>query len=179
MLLSPDAEFITHARKLSTQAREPAPHYEHSEIGYNYRMSNLLAAVGRGQLEVLEERVQARRRIFEWYRARLGTLPGIDFMPEASWGRHTRWLTCLTIDPIAFGADRDQVRLALEQENIESRPVWKPLHLQPVFAGCEVVGGQVSEELFTRGLCLPSGTALTEEDLERVAAIVAATPEHT
>jgi len=172
MLVSGDKELIDHARKLATQARDPAPHYEHSEIGYNYRMSNVLAAIGRGQLEVLEDRVQARRKNFEFYQQALGDLPGIAFMPEAPWGRATRWLTCVTVDPAEFGADREAVRLALEAEDIESRPLWKPMHLQPVFAGCPVVGGAVAASLFERGLCLPSGTKLTNADLARVAGVV-------
>src|SRR5690606_8896863 len=122
MLVTGDAALAAHARKLATQARDPAPHYEHSEVGYNYRLSNLLAAVGRGQLRVLEDRVTARRRNFEFYRSSLGDLPGVHFMPEAGWGRHTRWLTTLTIDPAEFGATREQVRRLLEAENIESRP---------------------------------------------------------
>lgn len=172
MLVSEDKALVNHAVKLATQARDPAPHYEHSEIGYNYRMSNVLAAIGRGQLQVLEDRVQARRRNFEFYAQHLGSLPGIVFMPEAPWGRHTRWLTTLTIDPVAFGADREAVRLALERENIEARPVWKPMHLQPVFRGCECIGGAVAEDLFNRGLCLPSGSNLTEQELQRVVSIV-------
>ncbi len=173
MLVSDDGDLIAHARKLATQARDPAPHYQHSEIGYNYRLSNVLAAIGRGQLAVLEERVQARRRNFEFYQATLGRLPGIDFMPEAPWGRHTRWLTCITVDPVAFGASREEIRCALEAANIEARPVWKPMHLQPVFAGCERVGGVVAEALFENGLCLPSGSNLAQNDLERVVEIVA------
>ncbi len=172
MLVTPDAALAAHALKLATQARDQAPHYQHSEIGYNYRMSNVLAAIGRGQLRHLEERVAARRRNFAYYREALGDLPGISFMPEAGWGRHSRWLTTLTIDPAAFGADREAVRLALEAENIEARPVWKPMHRQPVFAGCEAIGGKVAESLFADGLCLPSGSNLTESDLERVVAIV-------
>ncbi len=172
MLVSADKGLIDHARKLATQARDPAPHYQHSEIGYNYRMSNLLAAVGRGQLRVLEERVRRKREIFDAYRGLLGDLPGIVFMPEAPWGRCTRWLTCITVDPQAFGATREDIRLALEAENIESRPLWKPMHLQPVFQGCEVVGGAVAEALFRDGLCLPSGTAMTQADIERVVAVV-------
>lgn len=172
MLVSPDEALITHARKLATQARDPAPHYQHSEVGYNYRMSNVLAGIGRAQLQVLEDRVQARRRNFEFYRAALGDLPGLEFQPEAPWGRHTRWLTCILIDPSEFGADREEVRLALESENIESRPVWKPMHLQPLFQGHECVGGQVAEDLFNRGLCLPSGSNLTIEDLERVVEVI-------
>lgn len=172
MLVSDDAELIAHARKLATQARDPAPHYQHSEIGYNYRLSNILAGIGRGQLQVLEERVQARRRNFDYYHERLGRLPGIDFMPEAPWGRHNRWLTCITIDPAQFGVDREQVRLALEAANIESRPIWKPLHLQPIFAECEMIGGDVSEAIFADGLCLPSGSSLTDADLEAVIGVV-------
>ena len=172
MLVSDDGDLAAHARKLATQARDPAPHYEHSEIGYNYRMSNLIAAVGRGQLEVLEDRVVARRRNFDFYRRALGDLPGVAFMPEASWGRHTRWLTTLTLDPAGFGASREDVRVALEAENIEARPVWKPMHLQPVFAGFEARGGAVAEGLFRDGLCLPSGSALVEDDLQRVVDVV-------
>lgn len=168
MLVSDDSELIEKARFLATQARDPAPHYQHSEIGYNYRLSNVLAGIGRGQLQVLEQRVQARHRNFEIYQQALGSLPGIEFMPEAAFGRATRWLTCLTIDPAAFGADREQVRLALAKAKIEARPVWKPLHLQPVFAGCECIGGEIAEKLFEQGLCLPSGSNLTTEDLERV-----------
>lgn len=136
-------------------------------------MSNLLAAVGRGQLRVLEERVQARRRVFQGYRQRLSGLPGIGFMPEAPWGRHTRWLSVITIDATEFGADRETVRLALEAENIESRPIWKPMHLQPVFRDYQAIGGAVAEELFHSGLCLPSGTNLSEEEQSRVVEIMA------
>jgi dTDP-4-amino-4,6-dideoxygalactose transaminase len=168
MLVSDDGEFIAHARKLATQAREPFVHYEHTEIGYNYRLSNVLAAIGRAQLTALDDRVRAKRRIFEYYRYQLGDLPGIAFMPEAPWGRATRWLTCITIDPGLAGTDREMVRLALEAENIESRPVWKPMHLQPVFAKYEAVGGSVAADLFEKGLCLPSGTQLTEDDLARI-----------
>lgn len=172
MLVSDDERLIAHARKLATQAREPVPHYEHTEIGYNYRMSNVLAGIGRAQLKVLEERVQARRRIFEYYYRHLSDLPGIEFMPEAPWGRHTRWLTTLTIDPKKFGATREDVRLALEAANIESRPVWKPMHLQPVYAGYETFGGAVAERLFRDGLCLPSSSQLTEEELNRVIQVI-------
>lgn len=172
MLVSEDAALVAHARKLATQARDPAPHYQHSEIGYNYRLSNVLAGVGRGQLKVLGNRAQARRRNYEFYARALSDLPGLEFQPEAPWGWHTRWLTCITIDPAEFGADREQVRLALETENIESRPVWKPMHLQPVFSPYPIVGGAVAEDLFDRGLCLPSGSNLTEEDLERVVTVI-------
>jgi len=189
MLASEDAGLIAHARKLSTQARDSAPHYEHSEIGYNYRLSNVLAAIGRGQLRVLDQRVERKRQIFAAYQRLLGDLPGITFMPEAATGRCNRWLTVILIDPVQFGATNDQVRLALGAEDIESRPVWKPMHLQPVFSECRVrsaecgveMGRQavargnsltVSERLFARGLCLPSGTAMSDDDLERVAAVI-------
>jgi dTDP-4-amino-4,6-dideoxygalactose transaminase len=172
MIVSDDAKLIARARKLATQARECAPHYQHEEIGYNYRMSNILAGVGRAQLQVLEERVQARRANFRFYYEALAEIPGIDFMPEAEWGRANRWLTCLTIDEELFGVDREAVRLALEEANIESRPVWKPMHLQPVFASCEAIGGSVAEDLFLRGLCLPSGSSLTEEELHRVVSVI-------
>ncbi len=172
MLVSDDEALISHARKLATQARDPAPHYQHSEIGYNYRMSNILAGIGRGQLQVLEERVQARRANFAFYQEELSDLPGIAFMPEAPWGRHSRWLTVIIIDPAQFGADRETVRLALEAANIEARPVWKPMHMQPVFAGYDVVGGSVAESLFANGLCLPSGSNLRPTDRARVVEIV-------
>lgn len=168
MLVTDDEALAKHARKLATQAREPAPHYQHTEIGYNYRLSNVLAGIGRAQLAVLEERVAARRRNFDAYQRALGDLPGIAFQPEAAWGRHSRWLTCLTIDPKDFGTDREGVRRALEAANIESRPFWKPLHRQPVFSGCEAVGGAVAESLFDRGLCLPSGSNLTEMERDQV-----------
>ena len=168
MLVSDDPDLVSKARFLATQARDPAPHYQHSEIGYNYRLSNVLAGIGRGQLRVLEQRVQARRRNFEVYQQALGKLPGIEFMPEAAFGRATRWLSCITINPAEFGANREQVRSSLAEQQIEARPVWKPLHLQPVFAGCESIGGAVSEDLFKYGLCLPSGSNLTNEDLEQV-----------
>jgi pyridoxal phosphate-dependent aminotransferase EpsN len=168
LLVSNDPEHCQRARYLATQARDPAPQYQHSEIGYNYRMSNLLAAVARGQLRVLEDRVRCRRANFEFYQAALGELPGIQFMPEPAGFRSTRWLTCITVEPAKFGATREDLRLALEQEDIESRPVWKPMHLQPVFQGCRVRGGAVSEALFRDGLCLPSGSNLSEEDRLRV-----------
>jgi len=191
MLASDDEALIEHARFLSQQAREPFVHYEHEEIGYNYRMSNVLAAIGRGQLRVLDERVRRKREIFDYYNDALADVPGIEFMPEADYGRCNRWLTVILITPEMFGADREAVRLALEKENIESRPVWKPMHMQPVFNPqitqitqidadfddkkrypCRVVGGEVSEDLFARGLCLPSGTAMTNGDLDRVIDII-------
>jgi pyridoxal phosphate-dependent aminotransferase EpsN len=168
MLVSEDPSLTAKAKFLATQARDPAPHYEHSEIGYNYRLSNVLAGIGRGQLKVLSDRVAARRNNFEVYKQSLGDLPGVEFMPEAPWGNSTRWLTCLTIDPTVFGIDREHIRLALAEANIESRPVWKPMHLQPIFKDCESIGGAISEDLFERGLCLPSGSNLSDEDLDRV-----------
>ncbi len=157
MLVSADKTLIEKARFLATQARDPAPHYQHSEIGYNYRLSNVLAAIGRGQLRVLADRVAARRANCAYYQKAFADLPGVTFMPEPAWGRGTRWLTCIVVDPKKLGADREAIRLALAEQNIEARPLWKPMHLQPVFAGCERVGGEVSAGLFERGLCLPSG----------------------
>jgi dTDP-4-amino-4,6-dideoxygalactose transaminase len=190
MLASDDKVFIEKARFLSQQARDPAPHYEHSAIGYNYRMSNIVAAIGRGQFKALDERVKRKREIFEYYQNALGDQPGIEFMPEAFYGKANRWLTVILITPEEFGADRETVRLGLEAENIESRPLWKPMHLQPVFqvegreAQCSrlkenesrvkarAVGGEAAEDLFNRGLCLPSGTAMMEEDLDRIITVI-------
>lgn len=176
MLVSDDEELIDGARFLATQARDPAPHYQHSAIGFNYRMSNVLAAIGRGQLRVLPERIAARRQNFERYRVALGGLPGIDFMPIAPHGEPNFWLSCIIIDQAQFGASREDVRLALEAHNIEARPLWKPLHLQPIFVGCRTRGGDVAASLFDRGLCLPSGSSLSIADLERVCKIVSETP---
>lgn len=170
MLVSADPDLIAHARKLSTQARDPAPHYEHSELGFNYRLSNVLAALGRAQLAVLPERVAARRRVNARYRELLADEPGITFMPEAPYGTSNQWLTCTLVDPEAFGADREAIRVALELMDIEARPVWKPMHLQPMFANDPIYGGEVSARLFERGLCLPSGSALSTEDQDRVVA---------
>ena len=171
-LVSDDSEAIARAKFLATQARDPAPHYEHSEIGYNYRLSNVLAAIGRGQLQCLEERVVARRRVFERYQEALVDLPGVTFMPEAAYGRSTRWLTCFTVDPDLFGATREDVRMALEAESIEARPVWKPMHLQPVFRDCRFIGRGISDLLFQNGLCLPSGSNLRDEEIDRVVSVV-------
>jgi pyridoxal phosphate-dependent aminotransferase EpsN len=172
VLLARDHDLIAHARKLSTQARDPAPHYQHSELGFNYRMSNIVAAVGRAQLEVLPERVAARRAVNARYRSLLEGLPGIAFLDRAPYGEPNDWLTCITVDPDGLGADREALRLALEAEDIESRPVWKPMHLQPYYAGHRCFGGSVGADLFERGLCLPSGSALTADDQERVVAII-------
>lgn len=168
MLVSDDGALVERARHLSTQARDPAPHYEHSDYGYNYRMSNLLAALGSAQLARLDRRVARRREIFEAYVAGLDDLAGVEFMPQPPWSRSNRWLTCVVLDPDAFGADREQVRTALEAENLEARPLWKPLHLQPVFADAPRVGGAVAEDLFARGLCLPSGSRMTPAEQQRV-----------
>jgi dTDP-4-amino-4,6-dideoxygalactose transaminase len=180
MLAARDGGVVERARKRSQQAREPAVWYEHAELGYNYRMSNILAAIGVGQLEALPQIVEKKRRIFGWYRDRLSGVGGVAFMPEAAYGRCTRWLTVLALE---VGGRRsevggpseavERVRLALEAENIESRPVWKPMHLQPVFRGATVYGGRISERLFAHGLCLPSGAGLDAGDVERVSAIVA------
>jgi len=172
MLVSERKDLIDHARKLSTQARDPAPHYEHSEIGYNYRMSNILAAIGRGQLKVLKERVGKRRYIFEKYKELLSDVPGLSFQPEAPWGRSNGWLTCILINKKEFGATREDIRLALEAENIESRPIWKPMHMQPVFKRCEFIGDKVAENIFRDGLCLPSGSAMNDNDIERVVHVI-------
>jgi dTDP-4-amino-4,6-dideoxygalactose transaminase len=168
MLVSNTGTFIERARYLATQAREPVSHYEHREVGFNYRLSNLLAAVGRAQLRGLDDRIARRRRINETYRAALSSLPGVEFMPQAPYGEPNFWLTCIVIDPDLFGSTREDVRLALERIDIESRPTWKPLHLQPAFAGVPVTGGDVAARIFERGLCLPSGSNLADRDLGRV-----------
>ncbi len=172
MLGSDDPSITDRARFLATQAREPAPHYEHETVGYNYRLSNVLAALGRAQLLTLDERVAARRRIFERYRTTLGDLPGVDFMPEASHGNHARWLTVMTVDPAVSRLTREQLRRALDEADIEARPAWKPMHLQPVFADAGFVGTGVSDVLFERGLCLPSGSGLSAEDQDRVIDVI-------
>jgi dTDP-4-amino-4,6-dideoxygalactose transaminase len=174
MLVSEDGDLVEHARKLSTQAREPVAHYEHLEVGFNYRLSNVLAALGRAQLESLPERVATRRRTRDRYRELLADAPGITFIPEADYGKGNAWLTCMVVDADGFGADREAIRLALEAEDIEARPLWKPMHLQPIYASHVTFGGDVSGRLFERGLCLPSGTALTDADQDRVVATVLA-----
>ncbi|MEX2381106.1 MAG: DegT/DnrJ/EryC1/StrS family aminotransferase [Opitutales bacterium] len=172
ILATHDGELARHARKLSMQAREDFVHYEHRELGYNYRLSNLLAGVAVAQLETLRDRVRTRRGIFEGYRERLQSVDGISFMPEANWNQSTRWLSVIRIHPETFGRDREQVRLALEAENIESRPVWKPLHRQPALRHLRCYGGEISDLLFSEGLCLPSGSALTDDDLDRICAVL-------
>ncbi len=167
MLVTEDAALAGLVRKLASQARDPAPHYQHSMIGYNYRLSNLLAALGRGQLRQLDARVATRRAHFAAYADALAGIPGVAFMPEAPWGTHSRWLTTLTLDP-GSGLTPAGVAASLDRAGIESRPVWKPMHLQPVFADCEVIGGDVSARLFRDGLCLPSGSNLTLAQRDRV-----------
>jgi pyridoxal phosphate-dependent aminotransferase EpsN len=178
MLVSERADLVARARFLATQARDPAPHYQHSHIGFNYRLSNLLAAVGRGQLRVLDEHIARRQANNGFYRQALAHVPGIEFMPHAPYGIPTWWLTCITVDPEAFGATREQIRLHLESRAIESRPVWKPMHLQPIFANRRVRGGQTAADLFARGLCLPSGSNLTASQREFVVETLLATPRH-
>jgi dTDP-4-amino-4,6-dideoxygalactose transaminase len=168
MLVSRDKSYTDRARFLATQARDAAPHYQHSHIGYNYRLSNILAAVGRGQLERLDNKIARRKEISQYYRRALGDIEGLGFIPIASYGEPNYWLTCITLDPAHIKTTNEEIRLALEKENIESRPLWKPMHLQPVFEACRMVGGAVSEKLFREGLCLPSGSGMTEEDLRRV-----------
>jgi dTDP-4-amino-4,6-dideoxygalactose transaminase len=175
MLVSDDKNLIERARFLATQARDAAPHYEHSVVGYNYRLSNVLAAIGRGQLRCLPDRIAARGRNRALYQKALKDLPGISFMPLSPDGKTNHWLTCVLIEPVQFGATREDVRLALEAQNIEARPTWKPLHLQPVFADCSMRGGPVAEAIFERGLCLPSGSSLTEDELQRIVSIIVRT----
>ena len=172
MLVTDDDRIAARTRHLAAQAREPLPHYEHRTVGYNYRLSNLLAAVGRGQLQRLDSLIAARRETGRHYRAALGHLPGLTFMPIAGYGESNWWLTCLLVDAERFGATRDQVLERLARDDIEARPAWKPMHLQPVFRDCVMRGGAVSADLFRRGLCLPSGSALTGHDRERVVAAV-------
>jgi pyridoxal phosphate-dependent aminotransferase EpsN len=173
-LLTPDAGLARRALYLATQAKDPAPHYQHSEIGYNYRLSNLLAGIGRGQMELLEDRVKRRREIFNWYRENLAGLPGLAVAPatEPTGSHANRWLTTVLLDPATTTATPESLRQHLETRKIESRPLWKPLHLQPLFAGAPMYGGAVCEDLFNRGLCLPSGTAMGDEELRRVAKAV-------
>jgi pyridoxal phosphate-dependent aminotransferase EpsN len=172
MLVAHDTARVEKARYWSQQAREPSLAYEHVELGYNYRLSNVLAGIGIGQLEVLEDRVHARRAIAFRYRDAFADLPGISLAPQAPFGRHTNWLSVFLVDERAFGASRDEIIAALAKENIESRPVWKPMHLQPLYANASKVGGAVAEDLFRRGICLPSSSSLSHEEQDRVIATV-------
>lgn len=172
-LLSNDEHFIKKSRFLATQARDDAPHYQHSEIGYNYRLSNICAGIGRGQMEVIDERVAQRRNNFEFYERELSAIEGITFQPEAEGSFSNRWLSCLVINPEKTGGvTREDIRLKLATQNIEARPLWKPMHLQPVFDGTAYYGGDVAEKLFQDGLCLPSGSNLTEEELAKVMRVI-------
>jgi pyridoxal phosphate-dependent aminotransferase EpsN len=164
MLVSRNQAWVDKARFWSQQARDPGLAYEHSELGYNYRMSNVLAGVGRGQLEALDLRVQQRRAIAFRYRDAFADLPGISLMPQASFGVHTNWLSCFLIKEEHFGCSRDVLIRVLDQANVESRPVWKPMHLQRLYAGCECYGGEIAADLFRRGICLPSSSSLSRED---------------
>jgi len=172
MLVSNDTEGLEKARFWATQARDPAIYYQHSEMGYNYRMSNILAAIGRGQLRVLDDRVKRRREIFDTYKSELGSIPGVGFMPEAEFGKSNRWLTVMTLDPETIKKNPFELVDYLEEQNIESRPVWKPMHLQPLFQGKKYYTHEenrsISDILFKTGICLPSGTAMSQGDLERV-----------
>lgn len=175
MLITRHKDWADQAQFLATQARDPAPHYEHSTYGYNYRLSNICAAIGLGQMEVLDARVARRREIFARYKAALSR-PGIAFMPEPEGLQSTRWLTALTIDPTETGATREDIRLMLLDHQIESRPLWKPMHMQPLYEGAPYHGTGVDERLFANGLCLPSGSDMTDEQqgevIERVAALL-------
>lgn len=171
-LVSDMVEHIVKARFLATQSRDPAPHYQHSQIGYNYRMSNVCAGIGRGQMEVLPKRIEQRRANYNFYTNALKNIAPISFLSEPEGYFSNRWLTCILVDPDLSKNDvtRETIRLALEKENIESRPMWKPMHLQPVFMKYPFYGDGTSERLFDTGLCLPSGSNLTQVDLERVIA---------
>lgn len=175
-LVSNDLEAIERARFLANQARMPEIHYEHREVGYNYRMSNILAAIGRAQLEVLQDRVETRRKIYEHYYGALHDIDGLNFMPESQYCRATRWLTALTVDPVRCRADKNFIIKALAKNNIESRPVWKPMQLQPLYAGYPYyehsAGNSISEKLFHNGICLPSGSNLKEHELNRVINVI-------
>ena len=176
MLLSNNEDYIKQARFLATQARDSALHYEHSQLGFNYRMSNVLAAIGRGQLKVLDDRVASKRKVFERYYRAFSGIEGIEFMPEANYGKSNRWLTVITINPAKTGIDRTRLIKILEENDIESRPVWKPMHLQPLYKGFEYFtreeGISISDQLFIQGLCLPSGSNLSEKDLDRIITII-------
>jgi len=174
-LVSNDVALVQRARHLASQAKQPAAHYEHEEVGYNYRLSNLLAALGRAQLRRLDAFVERRRTINQAYRAAFSGIDGIDFQPEAPSGRSTCWLTCVLLDD-ELGVGRQEICKHLAAHEIEARPVWKPMHMQPVYRGCRVLGGPVAEDLFARGMCLPSGSSLSEPDQRRVIDAFLGTP---
>jgi pyridoxal phosphate-dependent aminotransferase EpsN len=172
MLVSSNQEWVDKARYWSTQARCPGIAYEHSEMGYNYRLSNVLAGIGRGQLEVLAARVEQRRRVAFRYRDAFSDLEGITFMPQAEYGLHTNWLSCFLIDQQTFGCSRDDLIRILDAAGVESRPVWKPMHMQKLYQDCATYGGSVAEHLFAQGICLPSSSSLTHEEQSRVTEVV-------
>jgi len=174
MLIADDEALVAHARKLARQAREPVDHYEHEEVGYNYRMSNLLAAVGRAQLPALADRVAARRAVFAAYEERLRDVPGISFQPTAPWGTHARWLTAILLNPADAGLDREALKAILTAQGVESRAVWKPMHQQPVYQrmGLHSVGGAVADDLFARGLCLPSSSSLRMSQVDYICDVI-------
>jgi len=169
MLVSDNEERISRVRFWATQSRDPARHYQHSELGYNYRMSNVIAGIGRGQLRVLDQRIARKKYIFDYYRKALGSIDGIRFMPVNHWDEPNYWLTCITLNGRIRPLD---IMEALEKENIESRPLWKPMHLQPFFKSYDFISESVSEQLFMKGLCLPSDTKMSDEDLDMVAGII-------
>lgn len=169
MLVSNDEKKIDKVKYWATQARDPARHYQHSELGYNYRMSNVLAGIGRGQLKVLDQRVAKKKYIFEYYKNELKPLDGIEFMPINDWNEPNYWLSVILLNGKVKPLD---IMMALEKDNIESRPVWKPMHMQPFFEKYDYIGGQVSEKLFERGICLPSDTKMTDQDLGRVCRLI-------
>jgi dTDP-4-amino-4,6-dideoxygalactose transaminase len=172
ILASDDKSMIDQARYLATQARLNYAHYEHETIGYNYRMSNIVAAVGIGQLEVLRLRVQQKRQINAWYKQELSGMPGISFMPSATYGEENCWLTVIQIDSAELGVTPLEIMAALEKENIESRPVWKPMHCQPAYASSRIRGGHVAEQLYANGLCLPSGTAMDRSTVNDICEVI-------
>jgi pyridoxal phosphate-dependent aminotransferase EpsN len=172
MLVSRNQEWVDRARYWSTQARCPGIAYEHSDMGYNYRLSNVLAGIGRGQLKVLTERVEQRRSVAFLYRDAFSDLEGITFMPQAEYGLHTNWLSCFLIDQRSFGCSRDELIKILDAAGVESRPVWKPMHMQRLYQGCARYGGSVAEHLFTHGICLPSSSSLTPQEHAYVVNVV-------
>jgi dTDP-4-amino-4,6-dideoxygalactose transaminase len=168
-LISDDQPLVENARFLASQARDEAPHYQHSHIGYNYRMSNILAGIGRGQMEVLDERVQQRRKINKWYRSFLSGVEGVQFQSEPAEDYYSNhWLTAILVDPDILNFTREDIRQRLLRFNIEARPLWKPMHLQPIFRGAQFFGDGTSERLFDQGLCLPSGSNLTVDEKDRI-----------
>ena len=169
MLVSDNEERISKVRFWSTQSRDKARHYQHSELGYNYRMSNVVAGIGRGQLKVLEKRIAKKKYIFEYYRRELGHLNGVSFMPVNEWNEPNFWLSCMLINSDVNPLD---IILALEKDNIESRPIWKPMHMQPFYSKYDFIGDGISEKIFENGICLPSDTKMTDNDLDRVCNII-------